>query len=557
MRRGRALSLAILLGLFLAVGVFDHDVWPPTEPTVAGVVWDLLHSGDWIVPRINGLPYLEKPPLYYWSAALAARLGGGLSPGALRLPAALLGLAALGAVFWVLRARHGEIVAWIAVLLGATSALFYEIAHRACTDIAATAFAFGCWALYARTLADGGVDGRMRWRLDLAFCGLLAVSFYAKNFYTFLVVLPPVLGHLLVRRRTRRALFLAAGVGLATLVVVAPWALGLWQRAGASSLRVVFFDNTLGRFFTFHHLGFAPGPLNNAFDAEKQSSPFFYLGRLLAVSAPWSLLWIAAAIFLIRRRPWDDHRLFAVLGLAAVPAVLTLSSSKTTEYLIPVLFFGVLAMAELLAEPPQGEAGRSRLEEGLLAANLLAVGAVLVLGPLVVGMALGPLWVAWLSLPLAAGAAWLLWRWLRGGRDEAAWLAFTRAAAVGLAVLLFLAIPGLDARKSYAPFFETVRRDASSRPVLTSFDGDHALPLMTYYLRREVEQRKLDQIWTALAGSQPVAALVPDWAYEGRRELLAQLPGVRMEAEDGRGRMVLLVNRGDLLDSGPPREVRP
>ena len=105
------LTALVVVALYLGVGVFDHEIWAPTEPTVAGIVWNMIDGGVLAVPLINDLPYLEKPPLYYWLAWLSAGAGGGLGPGTLRLPAALLGLLALAAVFWTVRGRHGEDVA--------------------------------------------------------------------------------------------------------------------------------------------------------------------------------------------------------------------------------------------------------------------------------------------------------------------------------------------------------------------------------------------------------------------------------------------------------------
>jgi len=86
-----ALLAALLVGAYFLVGVFDHDVWNPTEPAVAGVVWEMRAHGDLAIPHINGLPYLEKPPLYYWAAWLCCKAGGAVSAGLLRLPAAVFG----------------------------------------------------------------------------------------------------------------------------------------------------------------------------------------------------------------------------------------------------------------------------------------------------------------------------------------------------------------------------------------------------------------------------------------------------------------------------------
>ena len=74
-RRSFALALAVALLLGLAP-VFSHSLWTPDEPTGAGIGRAMADSGDWIVPRLNGKPFLEKPPLYWWTLAASLRLLG-------------------------------------------------------------------------------------------------------------------------------------------------------------------------------------------------------------------------------------------------------------------------------------------------------------------------------------------------------------------------------------------------------------------------------------------------------------------------------------------------
>ena len=61
-------TASVILLLYLGTGLFDHDIWSPTEPTVAGIVWNMHAHGELAVPRINEFVYLEKPPPYYWMA---------------------------------------------------------------------------------------------------------------------------------------------------------------------------------------------------------------------------------------------------------------------------------------------------------------------------------------------------------------------------------------------------------------------------------------------------------------------------------------------------------
>lgn len=62
----------------------------------------MLARHDWITPTLGGIPWLEKPPLYYWQAMIAFRLFG-VSDWAARLPAVLDGFLMVLAVYWFLR----------------------------------------------------------------------------------------------------------------------------------------------------------------------------------------------------------------------------------------------------------------------------------------------------------------------------------------------------------------------------------------------------------------------------------------------------------------------
>src|SRR6516162_3035913 len=79
-----ALTTAIVAAVYFGTGVFDHDVWSPREPTVSGVVWNMVRYGSFAVPRIDEFPYLEKPPLWYWLSSLACQANGKLTAACLR-----------------------------------------------------------------------------------------------------------------------------------------------------------------------------------------------------------------------------------------------------------------------------------------------------------------------------------------------------------------------------------------------------------------------------------------------------------------------------------------
>jgi hypothetical protein len=60
----RQWAIVFFLFAFLLLPGIDHGIWRPDEPLVAGICSEMARSGDYIVPHLNGTPFLEKPPLY-------------------------------------------------------------------------------------------------------------------------------------------------------------------------------------------------------------------------------------------------------------------------------------------------------------------------------------------------------------------------------------------------------------------------------------------------------------------------------------------------------------
>jgi 4-amino-4-deoxy-L-arabinose transferase-like glycosyltransferase len=76
----KALFLGLLCGVWLLTGLIGHDPWKPDEAYSFGLVYHILKNGDWLVPTLAGDSFLEKPPLFYWTATLFAKLFAPLLP---------------------------------------------------------------------------------------------------------------------------------------------------------------------------------------------------------------------------------------------------------------------------------------------------------------------------------------------------------------------------------------------------------------------------------------------------------------------------------------------
>ncbi len=109
----RLLLLALLL---FAAGLGLRDPWPADEPRFALIARDMVLSGDWLIPRVGGEWYSDKPPLFMWLVAAGYRLTGNLRI-AFLLPSILAGLGMLALVFDLARRLWGREAAWLAGLL--------------------------------------------------------------------------------------------------------------------------------------------------------------------------------------------------------------------------------------------------------------------------------------------------------------------------------------------------------------------------------------------------------------------------------------------------------
>src|SRR5258708_12784688 len=141
----------LLLGIaYVVPGLVGHDPWKPNEAYSFGIIYTVWGGGDWVVPILAGEPFMEKPPLFYISAAYVAALFSSWLPlhdGA-RLTSGLYAAATLVLVGLSARAAWGEgrgLVAMIA-FLGCIGLLVDS--HLMFTDIALLAgFALSYYGL--------------------------------------------------------------------------------------------------------------------------------------------------------------------------------------------------------------------------------------------------------------------------------------------------------------------------------------------------------------------------------------------------------------------------
>ncbi|WP_306590987.1 glycosyltransferase family 39 protein [Geothrix sp. 21YS21S-4] len=522
----RTLAWTLAAALLLSgLGLGNHELWDYHEPYVGGIVREMASSGDWIVPTLNGQPYLEKPPLFYALGALVCRATGSFDPWALRLPSALLALATVAwSSFLGWRLSSARAGGWAGFMVG-TGVLFFQVGHMAVVDMALTAAVSFSLGLAFLALVEPAYRARwVPW-----FWASLGLAFLAKGLVGPVLVALPVAATLLIERNPEllRA-FLRPNAGMAAAVLLAlGWAVPLGLRGGREFLTEVFVRNTVGRFLADPNLVPRTGRLG------EHVEPFlFYVQRVPGNLLPWLGIWVAAlgsALPRRRRHHLSPRSYFLPLAFGLILLLLSFSAEKRMVYILPVFPISFVHAALWLdTRVPRARRRVDRTLMAVLGLTFLLVGILGVGFPWVVMDRAGLPWPAALtmaaaSLVLSVLSLRLLWR-----RDFPGALDLAMAQWTGfLVVFLVFAVPQWD-RENWAPLADpyaaALRLERAGTRVVGGRLSETQLGFASLRLRHPLPMADdAATLGRELASDRPVAALVePQW---WTAELAAAAPG--------------------------------
>jgi 4-amino-4-deoxy-L-arabinose transferase-like glycosyltransferase len=369
----------------------DRDLWSSHEARAAQDAQSMLLDGEWGLPRlIDGKPDLQKPPLFYWLVALAARAASGaVDAWAVRLPVALSALLAVAGLFGLLAARRRPVAGLVAAALLATMGHFTWLARVGRIDMPLTlAVGLAAGSFYLATRPDR----RPMTRFGLQLLGYLAIAAGVLLKGPIGAVLPTVvlLGHSLLERlaarqlaprragsasvrseekpvaksatESARPLFsLCWGVPLVLLLTV-PWYWWANQHTHGEFFRVFFWHHNIER-------GMAASD-----DGSMHARPWwFYASRLGPDLLPASLLLPVALWYVLRRGRWrtDAEARLGLSWLASTALFLSLLGFKRADYLLPA-YPGAALLLGCIAEHWYCTAQRPGRLAATLAAGLAA-----------------------------------------------------------------------------------------------------------------------------------------------------------------------------------------
>ncbi|MFN0206463.1 MAG: glycosyltransferase family 39 protein [Planctomycetota bacterium] len=397
-------------------GFLGNYGFHPEEARYAEIAREMLTSGDWLRPRLNGALYFEKPPLAPWLGAFLLQLFPQSPEWALRPVTAASGLLAIGSLAYFCYKTAGRASAIAAALLLATIPLATAFSRTFATD----GLFYGLLTFALAMLGVETLQKRAR-AIPLLLAGAaLGLASLARSPIVAFAIYGPVacfaaLEHAGWRPRQNfgaalRFIIISIALPAAAAAAIAgPWFYQI-QRAEPA-----FFDD----FFVKHHFGRIDAPEN---EKALHREPFwFYLPALLGALGPLALAFLYSCVSLRSKIfNWSGgaeskHLRFAAFATAWIFVLFTILSGKRSPYILPALPWCAVLLASTACAAIVDRKVSRMLAICLLPACAAAVAVFVLLNLMTTGLDPAfPIAVRGLFLAAALGAtawpAFELWR---------------------------------------------------------------------------------------------------------------------------------------------------
>ncbi len=301
----------------------------PDEGRYAEIAREMVATGDWVTPRLNGLKYFEKPVLQYWATATAFVVFGEHEWTA-RLWTALTGLLGIIMVFFTARRLWGGDAGLLSAAVLASSLLFVAMGHMNTLDMSVAFFMAAGLCGFLLAQHDGATPRETRWWMLLAWAAL-ALAVLSKGLIGIVLPGAVLVLYTLIERDwvLWKRLHLVSGL-LLFLAIAAPWFIVV-SRANPEFAHFFFIHEHFERFLTTAH---------------KRYEPWWYFIPVLVLGIlPW-LLVMGDAL----RNAWKANgaaerfkpRRFLLIWVVFIFVFFSKSDSKLASYVLPI--FPALAL---------------------------------------------------------------------------------------------------------------------------------------------------------------------------------------------------------------------
>lgn len=324
----RGLKTGLLLALFCFFTFFiNHNVIPADlmEARNLATAQEMVRTGNYLVPTMNGELRLEKPPLPTWIAAGVEHI----LPDNLSAQRSVAGtIASLMVLFFFLLVRRitkEHLLALISAIVLTTSFSVVMMGRTATWDIYCHSFML--IAIYFMYCALEQKE--VKWGNFIVAGVFMGLSFLSKGPVAFYALLLPfAIGYGVALRPRLKGKIIPLCVMLTLSIIVSFW----WP------CYIAIFHS---------EVGMSVASKESANWLSRNVRPFWYYWKFAAESGIWAVFWITSLVYFFWEKKTalrKEFRLSIVWTIATI-VLLSLIPEKKTRYLLPLLIPGAMNIA--------------------------------------------------------------------------------------------------------------------------------------------------------------------------------------------------------------------
>lgn len=303
---------------------FELNIRPfcdPDEGRYVEISREMVATGDYITPRLNGLKYFEKPPLFYWLQSALIRAFG-IDEFSMRILPALFAILGCLGLFCIARRRYSNTVALISSSILATNLLYYGMGHIITLDLVTSVLICGVlWCFYAAFVAQ---DFFKHKQILIVFMYIFAaLAFMTKGLIG--IVLPGlvvIIWAAISKNLKRIPEFISWPGIICFLVIVVPWHMMMAMRHEDFLYKYFFIEHFVRYTTTFH---------------SRYQPMWFFIPVALTGLLPWTGFAISAIKNeIIDAKKNHSESIFLLSWIFSIFIFYSFSNSKLIPYILPI-----------------------------------------------------------------------------------------------------------------------------------------------------------------------------------------------------------------------------
>ncbi len=339
-----SILLVVYMSFYLGASYF-RPISNPDEGRYAEIPREMIEQNDYITPRLNGLPYFYKPPLFYWFQCASFKCFG-INRTSIRLANTLMAVIGICLTYASARNLYGRRAGWFCAVILSTSILYYAIASMTTLDMSVSVFISAAIFSFIVAICKSGIFRSILFCLFFVFCGLAVMT---KGLIGILIPSAVIFLFLILGGKNRITDFfkslskydiigIISGIIMFVIICV-PWHVAVSMANPSSNASAsVFTSNPSGQGFFWYY--FIHEHFLRYIDASTsmRSQPFwFFLIIAPAGFIPWLFLLPHSLKNTFKSSVYDKTIMsLMIVWVVFIIAFFSISSSKLVPYITAI-----------------------------------------------------------------------------------------------------------------------------------------------------------------------------------------------------------------------------